>query len=155
MTSILKVTEIQDPTNSNTALTIDSNGLVIAAKQPYVLSDKFKLLALDRMLYSKCLCEDSFWNSGRLDTSLLLEHHKYKIYNATGCWLVFIWWHSQSSISNRLNFVALNIQKTFYTIWQLINVTNSNHTSDFLMVSMQCLLVIQLWLKQYVEVYFQ
>ena len=28
MTSILKVTEIQDPTNSNTALTIDSSGVV-------------------------------------------------------------------------------------------------------------------------------
>jgi len=28
MTSILKVSEIQDPTNSNTALTIDSNGYV-------------------------------------------------------------------------------------------------------------------------------
>lgn len=30
MTSILKVTEIQDPTNSNTALTIDSTGVVTA-----------------------------------------------------------------------------------------------------------------------------
>lgn len=29
MTSILKVTEIQDPTNSNTALSIDSNGYVV------------------------------------------------------------------------------------------------------------------------------
>jgi len=28
MTSILKVSEIQDPTNSNTALTIDSSGIV-------------------------------------------------------------------------------------------------------------------------------
>lgn len=36
MTSILKVTEIQDPTNSNTALTIDSNGHIIRAKRPYV-----------------------------------------------------------------------------------------------------------------------
>ena len=29
MTSILKVSEIQDPTNSNTALTIDSSGLLL------------------------------------------------------------------------------------------------------------------------------
>ena len=39
MTSILKVTEIQDPTNSNSALTINSDGYVIAAKKPYVLAD--------------------------------------------------------------------------------------------------------------------
>lgn len=32
MTSILKVTEIQDPTNSNTALTIDSSGRVLSPK---------------------------------------------------------------------------------------------------------------------------
>ena len=29
MTSILKVTEIQDPTNSNSALTIDTSGRVL------------------------------------------------------------------------------------------------------------------------------
>ena len=39
MTSILKVTEIQDPTNGNSALTIDSDGYVIAAKKPYVSAD--------------------------------------------------------------------------------------------------------------------
>ena len=33
MTSILKVTEIQDPTNSNTAITIDSSGHVEIAKR--------------------------------------------------------------------------------------------------------------------------
>ena len=33
MTSVLKVTEIQDPTNGNTALTIDSNGIIT---RPYV-----------------------------------------------------------------------------------------------------------------------
>ena len=35
MTSILKVTEIQDPTNSNTALTIDSSGRVSRPVIPY------------------------------------------------------------------------------------------------------------------------
>ena len=35
MTSILKVTEIQDPTNSNTALTIDSSGRVLKSVIPY------------------------------------------------------------------------------------------------------------------------
>ena len=35
MTSILKVTEIQDPTNSNTALTIDSSGRVLRSVIPY------------------------------------------------------------------------------------------------------------------------
>ena len=39
MTSTLKVTKIQDPTNSNTALTIDSSGHVIHGKRPYVLLD--------------------------------------------------------------------------------------------------------------------
>ena len=34
MTSILKVSEIQDPTNSNTALTIDSSGRVIMPARP-------------------------------------------------------------------------------------------------------------------------
>jgi hypothetical protein len=34
MTSILKVSEIQDPTNSNTALTIDSAGRVLMPKNP-------------------------------------------------------------------------------------------------------------------------
>jgi hypothetical protein len=34
MTSILKVSEIQDPTNSNTALTIDSAGLVLMPARP-------------------------------------------------------------------------------------------------------------------------
>ena len=33
MTSILKVTEIQDPTNSNTALSIDSSGNLTAAQK--------------------------------------------------------------------------------------------------------------------------
>jgi len=36
MTSILKVTEIQDPTNSNTALEIDSSGRVILPARPFV-----------------------------------------------------------------------------------------------------------------------
>ena len=35
MTSILKVTEIQDPTNSNTALSIDSSGQVALPNIPY------------------------------------------------------------------------------------------------------------------------
>mgnify|MGYP005744359361 FL=1 len=35
MTSILKVNEIQDPTNSNTALTIDSSGRVSRPVIPY------------------------------------------------------------------------------------------------------------------------
>ena len=34
MTSILKVSEIQDPTNSNTALTIDSSGVITAPANP-------------------------------------------------------------------------------------------------------------------------
>ena len=34
MTSILKVTEIQDPTNSNSALTIDSGGRVLFPQIP-------------------------------------------------------------------------------------------------------------------------
>ena len=34
MTSILKVTEIQDPTNSNTALSIDSSGRVFTPARP-------------------------------------------------------------------------------------------------------------------------
>ena len=34
MTSILKVSEIQDPTNSNTALTIDSSGRVTTRARP-------------------------------------------------------------------------------------------------------------------------
>ena len=39
MTSILKVSEIQDPTNSNTALTIDSAGRVIMPQKPHVNVD--------------------------------------------------------------------------------------------------------------------
>ena len=36
MTSILKVSEIQDPTNSNTALTIDSSGIVSTSQLQYI-----------------------------------------------------------------------------------------------------------------------
>lgn len=36
MTSILKVSEIQDPTNSNTALTIDSSGRVTTPARPFI-----------------------------------------------------------------------------------------------------------------------
>ena len=36
MTSILKVSEIQDPTNSNTALTIDSTGRVKTPARPFM-----------------------------------------------------------------------------------------------------------------------
>tara|TARA_B100001939_G_scaffold180479_1_gene155614 strand:+ start:658 stop:1152 length:495 start_codon:yes stop_codon:yes gene_type:complete len=39
MTSILKVSEIQDPTNSNSALTIDSSGRVIQNQRLYVFAD--------------------------------------------------------------------------------------------------------------------
>ena len=38
MTSILKVTEIQDPTNSNKALEIDSTGRVLQPQRPYILA---------------------------------------------------------------------------------------------------------------------
>ena len=34
MTSILKVSEIQDPTNGNTALTVNSSGLVLTPNRP-------------------------------------------------------------------------------------------------------------------------
>ena len=34
MTSILKVTEVQDPTNSNTALTVDSTGRILTPARP-------------------------------------------------------------------------------------------------------------------------
>ena len=37
MTSILKVSEIQDPTNSNSALSIDSSGRVQNPKRPYIM----------------------------------------------------------------------------------------------------------------------
>ena len=37
MTSILKVTEIQEPTNSNSALTIDSSGQVALPKVPFAM----------------------------------------------------------------------------------------------------------------------
>ena len=36
MTSILKVSEIQDPTNSNTALTIDSSGIISTSQLQYI-----------------------------------------------------------------------------------------------------------------------
>ena len=36
MTSILKVSEIQDPTNGNTALTIDSSGRILTPNRPMV-----------------------------------------------------------------------------------------------------------------------
>jgi hypothetical protein len=36
MTSILKVSEIQDPTNSNTALMIDSSGIVSTSQLQYI-----------------------------------------------------------------------------------------------------------------------
>ncbi len=36
MTSILKVSEIQDPTNSNSALTIDSSGRVTTPARPFI-----------------------------------------------------------------------------------------------------------------------
>ena len=36
MTSILKVSDIQDPTNSNTALTIDSSGRVTTPARPFM-----------------------------------------------------------------------------------------------------------------------
>lgn len=38
MTSILKVSEIQDPTNSNTALTIDSSGRILTPARPAFLA---------------------------------------------------------------------------------------------------------------------
>jgi hypothetical protein len=41
MTSILKVSEIQDPTNSNTALTIDSSGIVALPNSVYI--SRFRL----------------------------------------------------------------------------------------------------------------
>lgn len=40
MTSILKVSEIQDPTNSNTALTIDSAGNVTQSQKVHFLASK-------------------------------------------------------------------------------------------------------------------
>jgi len=36
MTSILKVSEIQDPTNSNTALSIDSSGIISTSQLQYI-----------------------------------------------------------------------------------------------------------------------
>ena len=39
MTSILKVSEIQDPTNGNTALTVDSSGRVALPNRPYAFVD--------------------------------------------------------------------------------------------------------------------
>ena len=38
MTSILKVSEIQDPTNSNSALTIDSSGRILTPNKPMILA---------------------------------------------------------------------------------------------------------------------
>ena len=40
MTSILKVTEIQDPTNSNTALTVDSTGRILTPARPAFLAKR-------------------------------------------------------------------------------------------------------------------
>lgn len=40
MTSILKVTEIQDPTNGNTALTIDTTGRILTPARPAFAADK-------------------------------------------------------------------------------------------------------------------
>ena len=46
MTSILKVTEIQDPTNSNTALTIDSSGRVSTPVKPFAFVSCPKLVVM-------------------------------------------------------------------------------------------------------------
>ena len=40
MTSILKVSEIQDPTNSNTAISIDANGVVTTPSKPMFKASK-------------------------------------------------------------------------------------------------------------------
>jgi len=39
MTSVLKVSEIQDPTNGNSALTVDTSGRVALPSRPYALVD--------------------------------------------------------------------------------------------------------------------
>lgn len=69
MTSVLKVTEIQDPTNSNTALTIDSSGHVIHGKRPYVFLDfggdeTYESMSVGNVEFDNVIEGDtSLWNS--------------------------------------------------------------------------------------------
>lgn len=64
MTSILKVSEIQDPTNSNTALTINSDGSVNMAKQPRFFGGKVGNQTLSRGVTTKI----TVFTSNEIDT---------------------------------------------------------------------------------------
>jgi hypothetical protein len=70
MTSILKVTEIQDPTNSNSALTIDSSGRVVISQRPYVSVDfgggtgSYETMSAGRMQFDNVADGDSsLWST--------------------------------------------------------------------------------------------
>jgi hypothetical protein len=70
MTSILKVTEIQDPTNSNTALSIDTSGIV-SQSNPVIMSGQIGTQATSPSAAQTLKFNEFFVNKGGIthDTS--------------------------------------------------------------------------------------
>ena len=74
MTSILKVSSIQDPTNSNTALTIGSNGLI----QPKNVAFQVTALNTDQSVSATTITKVE-WGTVELDTASYWDatNHRY------------------------------------------------------------------------------
>tara|TARA_A100001388_G_scaffold134164_1_gene99380 strand:+ start:1422 stop:1961 length:540 start_codon:yes stop_codon:yes gene_type:complete len=108
MTSILKVSEIQDPTNSNTALTINSNGLVTpkAVASPAA----FQVNATDTdQSYTASAFAKITWENVLLDTGSYWDSSNHRYTPQVAGWYLF---GGTVRISNStVTLVAFNIRK--------------------------------------------
>lgn len=109
MTSILKVTEIQDPTNSNTALTINSNGLVTPKAVASPAAFQVEATDLDQS-YTASAYAKITWETVTLDTGSYWDttNHRYKPQVAG--WYLF-GGTVRVQFPSIVNFVGLNIAK--------------------------------------------
>ena len=105
MTSILKVTEIQDPTNSNTALTIGSNGLV----RPKAVAFQVEATNTDQS-YTASAYAKITWETVTLDTGSYWNTTNNRYTPQVAGWYLF-GGTVRVQFPSLVNFVAFNIAK--------------------------------------------
>ena len=118
MASILKVNTIQDATNSNTAMTIDTSGRVLKPTTPH-----FHVGKNDGHIGASTTI---VWNSVTRDTE--------SAYNtSTGIYtvpLTGLWWFGVSALANNTDFIEINMKADGTTIFNARNRDDGNTVSS-------------------------
>jgi len=120
MASILKVNTIQDATNSNTAMTIDSSGRILKPTTPH-----FHVTKTDGHIGASTTV---VWNNVVRDTESAYSTSTGKYTIPSG--LTGLWWFGVSALANNTDFVEIAMKEGTTLIFNGRNRDDGNTVSS-------------------------